>query len=79
MKDFIIVSYRSCISENDHTRILLLRFIVYEMALPSAFWQAKSITRNSMNRILVTGLVNECWFILDLVLDILKEKWNTYL
>lgn len=72
------MGYRSCIGENDHTN-LIATIYRFKMTLPSAFWQVKSITRNSMNRILVTGLENECWFIVDLFLDILKEKRNTYI
>ena len=49
------------------------------MTLPSAFWQVKSITSNSMKMILVTGLVNECWLIVDLSVDILKDKRNIHL
>jgi len=51
----------------------------FEMTLPSTLRQVKSITSNSIKRIFVTGPVNECCFIVDLFVDILKDKRNMYL
>jgi len=49
------------------------------MTLPSAIWQVKSMTSNSMKRIFVTGPANKCWLIVDRFVEILKEKQKMYL